>query len=96
MSIVIRPAGDADIAGVVALIGDRIGEEDAPEAQLVLEDPEYDRTRWTVAVDGDRVVSTMGTYPMLARLGVLIREVVDAGYGWAADGGVMSVVIVSV
>ncbi len=29
-------------------------------------------------------------------LGVLIREVVDAGYGWAADSGVMPVVIVSV
>lgn len=65
----IRPATDGDISGVVALVADRIGDEDAPEAQLVLEDPGYDRRRWTVAVDGDRVVSTMGTYPMQARFG---------------------------
>jgi predicted N-acetyltransferase YhbS len=69
MPPVVRHVTDADISGVVALIADRIGAEDAPEAQLVLEDPAYDRRRWTVAVDGDRVVSTMGTYPMLARLG---------------------------
>ncbi|MDJ0664315.1 MAG: GNAT family N-acetyltransferase [Acidimicrobiia bacterium] len=71
MSLTVRHVTDADIPGVVALVADRIGEEDAPEAQLVLEDAEYDRRRWTVAVDGDRVVSTMGTYPMCARLGDL-------------------------
>ncbi|MCP3997089.1 MAG: GNAT family N-acetyltransferase [bacterium] len=70
MSIIIRACSDADVAGVVALIEDRIGEEDAPEAQLVLEEPSYDRTRWSVAVDDGRVVSTMGTYPMTARLGI--------------------------
>jgi len=70
MSISIRPAETVDIPGIVALITDRIGEEDAPEARLVLEDPKYDRTRWTVAVDGDKVVSTMGTYPMLASFGI--------------------------
>ncbi len=70
MPLVIRPVGDADIPGVIALIADRIGEEDAPEAQLVLEDPEYDRARWSVAVDGDRVVSTMATYPMQAQFGM--------------------------
>jgi len=71
MSLTVRHVTDADIPGVVALVADRIGKEDAPEAQLVLEDSEYDRRRWTVAVDGDRVVSTMGTYPMRARFGDL-------------------------
>ncbi len=69
MSLVVRPVTDADVPGVVALVADRIGDEDAPEAQLVLDDPAYDRSRWTVAVDGDRVVSTMATYPMLAQFG---------------------------
>lgn len=62
--MVIRPTTDADVQGVIALIEERIGEEDAPEARLVLEDPGFDRRRWSVAVDGDRVVSTMATFPM--------------------------------
>ena len=70
MAITIRACTDNDIAGVVALIEERIGAEDAPEARLVLDDQDYDRNRWTVAVDGERVVSTMGTYPMTARLGI--------------------------
>jgi len=69
MSASVRTVTPADIPGILALITERIGEEDAPEAKLVLEDPEYDLTRWTVAVDGDKVVSTMGTYPMVARFG---------------------------
>ena len=70
MAITVRGCTDADVAGVVALIEDRIGAEDAPEAQLVLDDSGYDRGRWSVAVDGNRVVSTMGTYPMLSRVGI--------------------------
>lgn len=70
MSIEVRSCTDADVAGVVALIEDRIGAEDAPEAQLVLDDPRFDRNRWSVAVDGDDVVSTMGTFPMHANIGV--------------------------
>ncbi len=66
----IRPATDADVEGIVSLVEERIGEEDAPEARLVLEDPTYDRRRWTVAVDGSRVVSTMATFPMSLRYGV--------------------------
>jgi len=62
--IVIRPATEGDVPGVVALIEKRIGEEDAPEARMVLEDPVFDRKRWSVALDGDRVVSTMATFPM--------------------------------
>ena len=68
--IVIRAATDADIDGIVALVGDRIGEEDAPEARLVLDDAGFDRGRWSVAVDGDRVVSTMATFPMTMRFGI--------------------------
>jgi predicted N-acetyltransferase YhbS len=67
--IPIRAATDADVEGIVALIEDRIGEEDAPEARLVLEDPTFDRNRWSVAVDGDRVASTMATFPMQVRFG---------------------------
>lgn len=68
--IEIRAATDPDVAGVIALIEDRIGAEDAPEARLVLEDAHFDRRRWTVAVDGGRVVSTMATFPMDLRFGV--------------------------
>ncbi len=67
--IIVRAAEDRDVDGIVGLVEDRIGEEDAPEARLVLEDPGFDRTRWSVAVDGDRVVSTMATFPMHIRFG---------------------------
>ena len=69
--IEIRPAGDADVAAIVGLIEDRIGEEDAPEAALVLSDPTFDRARWTVAVDGGQVVSTMAAFPMTFHYGSL-------------------------
>ncbi len=68
-AIIIRPAEDKDLPGILDLIRDRIGEEDAPEAELVLTDPAYDRTRWSVAVDGERVVSTMASFPMTATIG---------------------------
>ncbi len=68
-NIAVRAATEADIDGIVALVEDRIGEEDAPEARLVLENPEFDRSRWSVAVDGHRVVSTMATFPMRVRFG---------------------------
>lgn len=63
-SIAIRPASDDDVAGIVELVRDRIGEEDAPEAHLVLSDPSFDRSRWTVAVDAGKVVSTSAAFPM--------------------------------
>ena len=61
-SATIRACTDADIDGVVALIADRIGTEDAAEARIVLEDPSFDRQRWTVAVAGTEVVSTMANF----------------------------------
>ena len=64
MSAVVRPYEEKDLDGVLALITDRIGAEDAPEAELVLTSPEYDRARWSVAVDGDEVVSTMASFPL--------------------------------
>lgn len=64
MSIVVRPAGDGDIGQIVALIEDRIGKEDAPEAELVLQSPGFDMSRWSVAVEGRTVVSTMAAFPM--------------------------------
>ena len=70
MTLQIRPVHDVDIPGVIALITDRIGEEDAPEAELVLRDPGFDRRRWSVAVDGERVVSTMASFPIDVSLGV--------------------------
>ncbi len=69
MSIIVRAADDADVPGVFALISDRIGAEDAPEALLILEDEGFDRRRWSVAVDGDQVVSTMATFPFDIRFG---------------------------
>ena len=67
--ILIRAATDADVDGIVALVEDRIGVEDAPEARLVLEDPTFDRDRWSVAIDGGEVVSTMATFPMSLHFG---------------------------
>ncbi len=67
----IRAATDADIPGIVQLIADRIGEEDAPEAELVLRDPNFDRRRWTVVLDGDEVVSTMAAFPVSFHYGGL-------------------------
>lgn len=91
MAMTIRTVTDADVPGVVALIADRIGEEDAPEAQLVFDDPGYDRTRWTVALDGDRVVSTMGTYPMRSTFGTValpaaLIEFVATAIGYEGRG----------
>ncbi len=49
----IGPARDADIDEIVAVVNERIGEEDGLEARLVLEDPSFDRRDWLVArIDG--------------------------------------------
>lgn len=64
MSAVVRPAGDGDVEQIVELIRDRIGEEDAPEAELVLRDGSYDRSRWSVVEEDGAVVSTMAAFPM--------------------------------
>lgn len=69
MSTSVRPATDADIDQIVRLIRARIGEEDAPEAELVLRDPAFDRSRWSVIEDDGQVVSTMAAFPMSCRYG---------------------------
>jgi predicted N-acetyltransferase YhbS len=61
--IEIRSVTDADVEGVVAVVTAAIGEEDGAEAAIVLGDPSYDVRRWTVAVDGGRVVSTVASLP---------------------------------
>ena len=60
-------AEDAD--GIVALVADRIGEEDGPEARLTLDDPRFGPGGWTVAVADDRVVSTLGLFPAVTQIG---------------------------
>jgi predicted N-acetyltransferase YhbS len=63
MDIEIRTAQDEDIPGIVELVADRIGDEDAAEAEMVLRDPGFDRKRWFVAADGANVLSTAGVFP---------------------------------
>jgi predicted N-acetyltransferase YhbS len=67
--IQIRVACPEDSDGIVALVGDRIGEEDGPEARITLDDPRFGPPGWTVAVAGDRVVSTLGLFPATTRIG---------------------------
>jgi hypothetical protein len=69
--ISIRTAGDRDIPGILALVADRIGTEDVAEAELALSDAGFDRRRWSVAVDGSRIVSTAATFPMTLRYGLV-------------------------
>ena len=69
MDFDVRTARDDDIASIVELIGERIGDEDAQEAELVLRDDRFDRNRWFVAVDGDRLLSTAGIFPGQLRVG---------------------------
>ena len=69
MEIEIRTARTEDIDGIAELIGDRIGEEDGAEAELVLNDPDFDRKRWFVATDGDKVLSTAVVFPGQLRFG---------------------------
>jgi predicted N-acetyltransferase YhbS len=69
MEIEIRAARTEDIEGISALIGERIGDEDAEEAEIVLRDPDFDRQRWFVAADGDEVLSTAAIFPGQLRFG---------------------------
>lgn len=61
--IEVRAAGDDDIEAVAALIASRLDDDDAAEARMVLQDPEYDRRRWTVALVDGVVRSTMASFP---------------------------------
>ena len=70
-SIEIRSATDDDVAAIVALVADRVGTDDAQEARLVLDDPSFDRSRWTVAVEGGLVVSTMASFALELRIGTV-------------------------
>lgn len=65
----VRIARPEDADGIVALVVDRIGDEDGPEARLTLDDPRFGPGGWTVAVAGDRVVSTLGLFPTSTRIG---------------------------
>lgn len=65
----VRVGRPEDIEGIVALVNDRIGTEDGPEARITLEDPRFGPGGWTVAVDGDRVVSVLGLFPASTRVG---------------------------
>jgi len=67
--LVIRVARPEDAEGIVALVNDRIGAEDGPEARITLNDPRFGPGGWTVAVDGGRVVSVLGLFPASTRVG---------------------------
>jgi len=62
MAAHIRTAGQQDIGQIAELIAARIGEEDAREAEIVLND-EYFHDRWFVAEDDGRILSTAGVFP---------------------------------
>lgn len=65
----VRVAGPADRAGIVALVTDRIGAEDGPEAAITLDDRRFGPGGWMVAVAGDEVVSTLGLFPAVTHVG---------------------------
>jgi predicted N-acetyltransferase YhbS len=65
----IRVARPEDAGGIIALVNDRIGTEDGPEARITLDDPRFGPGGWTVAVDGGRVVSVLGLFPTSTRVG---------------------------
>ena len=65
----VRFARSEDADGIVALVNDRIGEEDGPEARITLDDPLFGPDGWTVAVSDDRVVSVLGLFPGKTRIG---------------------------
>lgn len=67
--IVVRVARPEDADGIVALVNDRIGTEDGPEARITLDDPRFGPGGWTVAVDDDRIISVLGLFPALTRVG---------------------------
>lgn len=69
MEIDIRAATAADIPGILEVIADRIGEEDAAEAEIVLRDDKFDRNRWFVAAAGEEVLSTAAIFPGQLRVG---------------------------
>ena len=67
--IEVRFARSEDADGIVALVNDRIGEEDGPEARITLDDPLFGPDGWTVAVSDGRVVSVLGLFPGKTRIG---------------------------
>jgi len=69
MDIEVRPVADHEITQVVDLVADRIGDDDAREAELVLNEPDFDRSRWLVAVEGSDVLSTAAVFPGSLRVG---------------------------
>ena len=69
LDIEVRVAGPADRDGIVALVADRIGAEDGPEAAITLDDPRFGPEGWMVAVAGDEVVSTLGLFPAATHIG---------------------------
>ncbi len=71
MEVEIRAAAADDIAGISELIADRIGDEDATEAETVFGDPDFDRKRWFVATDGAKVLSTAAVFPGQLRFGTV-------------------------
>ncbi|MDF1595544.1 MAG: GNAT family N-acetyltransferase [Acidimicrobiia bacterium] len=70
--IEVRIARPEDADGIVALVNHRIGEEDGPEARLTLDDPRFGPGGWTVAVAGDRVVSTLGLFSSRTHIGSVV------------------------
>lgn len=62
MDATIRSALEPDTDAIAELIADRIGDEDAKEAEMVLEDPSF-RSRWFVAESEGRILSTAAVFP---------------------------------
>ncbi len=72
MAIEVRHAASADIDDIAELIGERIGDEDAVEAELVLRESDFDRKRWFVATDGSQVLSTAAIFPGQLTVGSVV------------------------
>lgn len=68
MDTTIRTATTDDVGAISELVAARIGEEDAKEAEIVLED-QFFRDRWFVAEVDGQILSTAGVFPGQLDLG---------------------------
>lgn len=69
MTIEVRSAAKEDIDRICEIVAEALEPEDADEARLVLEDPDFDRDRWLVGTVDGEVASTLALLDGHARLG---------------------------
>lgn len=69
MATEIRSARPDDIDAICAIVAEALEPEDADEARLVLEDPDFDADRWLVGTVDGKVASTLALFDCELRIG---------------------------